>query len=492
MKKIKLDSWILFFVIATIPFFSGTRQPLVSVLYLFVTFLAAGTWAVLNSKNLSTRDFTVKPFLILGILAFLVLTTLDLPLAVIEVVSPVRAENLLPAMQPEQFIKTTSLSYYVPGTQFYAVYGLTLFLLFYFSAALLKNAQNRAILLWIFVIAGGLEAVYGILQAVFPAAPLPGFPGSSSTEGYPAGTFSNHNHYAAFLNICWPVAMVLGISRIKNLFEKVEVIKIKNKKLFLSDRLGLIFHRALLPFWATGIMLAAIILSRSFTGIVIMFILVLLCRIVIPFQRPIKIILSGAIYSALLVYGWILGVEGIISRSTLLIHAAQARFSTWTAGLEMLQDHLYSGIGMGAFQFMAPFYISQPGTLMDQPLAGSLELAVQLGLPVTLFFLAWLLAGMAVYARSIYRMPRKIQKMSRDEIIIIGSCFALAGLIINIAAAGLIHTPAMAFYAVLLLALLHRIMLSIKDTGYTPDYLFLQKKPVNFVPYRKPGRRFRR
>lgn len=495
MNKITLNTFFLCFIIATIPLFSGAAQPLVNGLYISATLLTAGIWLALHFEKVTTQTFPYRSFFVLLTLVFIILTTLNLPIQFIKIISPVRADYLLNAQQEGQLINiSTSLSYYVPGSQFYAVYGLTLFLFFHFSAALVQSEQNRKIVLWIITLIGGLEALSGIIQLIFPDAAILRFPGTVSAANFATGTFSDYNHYAAFLNMCWPVSLVLGLTLWKKIFEKIELIQLKNKKISMTDWVKLMFDYTVIPLWCTGFIILSIILSGSTPGIVVLLALVILCRMVIPFPTIIKIIFSATVYAALLLYGWVLGINGITARLTMLLHSAQAKFSFWSDILPMLKDHPYSGIGMGAFQFLAPVYIPvQPDYLLHHAQNDYLELAMELGLPVTLIVFVWLLTGLVSYGRRIVKMPRKMERITRDEIITVGSLYALVGLAMNALAVDFLHTPAIIFYAVFLLAVLHSIMIR-KNTeeNYTPEYLFPQKKPVRFIPYRKPRRRRKR
>ena len=496
MNKINPNTLVLFFIIATVPLLSGATQPLVNGLYLFATLLTAGIWLGLHFEKVRTHTFPYRSILVLLILVFIVLTTLNLPIQLVKAISPVRAENLVNALQDGQFINiTTSLSYYIPGSRFYAVYGLTLFLFFHFSAALMRSNQNQRIVLWIISLIGGLEAVHGIIQLIFPDAGFLRFPVTVSAADFATGTFSDHNHYAAFLNMCWPISLVLGLTMWKKVFEKMELIQLKNKKISVADRVRLMFDYAAIPFWCTGLIILSVILSGSTTGIVVLLALVILCRMVIPFPTFIKIIFSTTIYAALLLYGWVLGIQGITARFSLLLHSAQAKLSFWSDTLAMLKDHPYSGIGMGAFEFLAPVYVPfhPDNLLLNHAQSDYLELAMELGLPVTLIMFVWLLIGLISYGRRIFKMPHKLEKITRDEIITVGSFYALAGLAINAVAATVLHTQSITLYAVLLLAVLHSTMVRKKtEENYTPEYLFPQNKPVRFIPYKKPVRRRRR
>jgi hypothetical protein len=90
-------------------------------------------------------------------------------------------------------------------------------------------------------------------------------------------------------------------------------------------------------------------------------------------------------------------------------------------------------------------------------------------------------------------MPRKLEKVNRDEIFVVGSFIALLGFIMKAASASILDVPALTFYAVILVAVLHGIAAGrMTAADYRPEHLFLRKKPVRFVPYRRPGRARRR
>lgn len=495
MKKIPPSLLILFIIIVTIPFLSWTNQPIVSGLYLFLTILAGGTWLIFNFRELKSLHCRINPVLCLILLLFIVLTTINLPMNIISALSPVRADHLSQANTTGPFLDfTSSFSYYYPGSRQYAIYGLALFILFFFAAGQMQSVKNLRSMLWIISLAGGIEAIYGIMQAVFPESGSLRLPNTSLPGTPPAGTFTDSSHFAAFLNMCWPISLAFGVAIFNRILEKIEILKIKKKNLALTDWLRFPFYPSLLPLWSTFFSLAAIILSRSTSGIIIMFILVVLCRMAIPYPRIVKIIFSGVIYTALLLYGVFLGVQGIISRSGSLMATVQGQWAVWSDSLIILKDHLYTGVGMGALPYLFPVYF--PPHLTDMHLNNIrndyVMLALETGLPAILFIFLWLLYGIVLYAREILAMPGKIEKMTQDQILIIGSYYAFIGILIVLATTSVIDTPSLAYYAALVVAVLYSIHNRKFVPGYSPEYIFAKKKPVSFVPYRKrPARRRR-
>jgi len=492
VRKVNLNTLFFFSLVATIPLLSGAVHPLVQGIYTFLILLISGIWLVLNFDSLGFKVFSFKPWLVFVILGFIILTAVSLPLDIIKLISPVRAESLTNALETGQLKDiATSLSYYTPGSQYYAVFGLALLLFFFFASAYLRWEQNQQIILWIITFIGTAEAIYALLQFIVPSIGVLWI--GTSSGNYPSGTFTNHNFYAAFLNICWPVSLALGISMTGLAIERSEMFKITKKNLTALDWLKLLVYKANLPYWCTVFMVLSVLLSRSVAGIFVMVVLIILCRIVVPFPRSIKITISAALYLALIAFGLMLGIQGIIDSIFIIPTTVMAKYHFWTTSFAMLKDHLIAGIGMGSYQYMAPLYMPD---ITEIPLLTHarneyVELAIELGLPVMVLFVIWIITGLISQGKRIARMPRKIQKMTQDEIIIIGSVFSLLGFLIHAAVDSIWHTPAITLYAVTVLAVLTTIMTKEKtEAHYTPKRILPEKKAPKFVPY-KPTRRRR-
>ncbi len=102
---------------------------------------------------------------------------------------------------------------------FYAIYGLALFFFFLAFSNFLRSSANQRTTLWIITMVGVFEAVYGLLQAMNPTLGVLWLPRRYLIHGLCArGTIIYRNQYAAFLNLCWPMAFVLGISLYKMKF----------------------------------------------------------------------------------------------------------------------------------------------------------------------------------------------------------------------------------------------------------------------------------
>jgi hypothetical protein len=496
VRKLNPTTLFLFFIVTTIPFLSGAVPPLSQSIYTFLILLICGIWLALNFDSIEFKTFTFKSYLVFIILGLIILTAVNLPLNIIQFMSPVRAESLTNALGTGQLTDiTTSLSYYIPGSRYYAVYGLALLLYFFFASAFLKWEENQKIILWIITFIGTMEALYGLLQLIFPSTWIIWLPAGTTVGNFPRGTFTDHNHYAAFLNICWPISLVMGISMVGQAIEKSEMFKITKKNLSAVDRLQLLFCRQNLPYWCTVFMIMSVILSRSVAGIVVMFILIVLSRIVIPFPRRIKVTISAMIYLGLLSYGLMTGVQVINDTIIVIPETVMAKYHFWIESLSMLKEHLITGIGMGSYQYISPLYLSDitESRLFTHAYNEYVELVIELGLPAMVLFILWIITGLVSSGKRIGVMPRKIQKLTQDEIFIIGSFCSLLGILIHASVDTVWHTSAIALYAVTVLTVLTTIRTKEKtEKHYTPERIFPEKKASTFVPYKGRKRRLRR
>ncbi len=447
-----------FFVLATIPLIFGARHPLVHGLYSFCLLMAGGTWLVLNCAENKKRLFSFNSLAPLAIILFIVVSALPLPLALVRLLSPVRAENLAIAARIAQLHDlVTSLSYYAPGSMFYAIYGLALFFFFLAFSSLLRSSENRRTTLWIITLVGVFEAVYGLLQAMNPTLGVLWLPSDISSRGCARGTIIYRNQYAAFLNICWPMALVLGLSLYKPILTKLEFLRQQKKRLSIVDRVEFLFHKATIPFWSSAFMILALIFSRSRGGIVVMLIIAGLLIFLLPFSRQSKILSVGLLSLFIFAYGSIIGFQVVIDRFMFFYNSALFRFHLWFTSLAMLKDHLVTGIGMDSYQFLSPVYLKDvPDRVwFDHAHNEYVEMAIELGLPTMIIFIAWLVRGMSGYWRQIIQSRKSAAAGRSGHIVAIGAFCGISGFLLHATVDFVWRLPANVVYAVALLALLN-------------------------------------
>lgn len=460
-----------FFVLATIPLIFGARHPLVHGLYSFCLLIAGGIWLVLNFAENKKRLFSFNSLAPLAIILFIVVSALPLPLFPVRLLSPVRAENLAAARIARLHDLVTSLSYYAPGSMFYAIYGLALFFFFLAFSSLLRSGENRRITLWIITIVGVFEAVYGLLQAMNPSLGVLWLPSDIAARGCARGTIIYRNQYAAFLNMCWPMALVLGISLYKPVLLKLDFLRKQKKRLSIANRIEFLFHKATVPLWSSAFMILALIFSRSRGGIVVMLIIAGLLIFLLPFSRRSKILSVALLSLFIFVYGGMIGFQVVTDRFMFFYNSALFRFHLWFTSLAMLQDHLVTGIGMGSYQFLSPVYLKDvPDRLwFDHAHNEYVEMAIELGLPAMLLFMVWLVRGMTGYWRRIMQSRKTAAEVQSAQIVAIGAFCGISGLLLHAAVDFVWRLPANVVYAVALLALLNaasKQKKSAKDENY--------------------------
>ncbi len=446
-----------FFVLATIPLIFGARHPLVHGLYSFCLLMAGGIWLVLNFAENKKRLFSFNSLAPLAIILFIVVSALPLPLFLVRLLSPVRAENLAAAARIAKLQDlVTSLSYYSPGSMFYAIYGLGLFFFFLAFSSFLRSSANQRTTLWIITLVGVFEAIYGLLQAMNPTLGVLWLPSDISSMGCARGTIIYRNQYAAFLNLCWPMALVLGISLYKPILTKLEFLRKQKKRLSIADRIEFLFHKATIPFWSGAFMILALIFSRSRGGIVVMLIIVGLLIFLLPFSRRSKILSVVLLSLFIFVYGGMIGFQVVTNRFMFFYNSALFRFHLWFVSLAMLKDHLVTGIGMGSYQFLSPLYLKGvPDRLwFDHAHNEYVEMAIELGLPAMLLFMVWLVRGMIGYWRQIMQSRKTAAEGRSGQIVAIGAFCGISGFLLHATVDFVWRLPANVVYAVALLALL--------------------------------------
>lgn len=466
MRKTSLTSRIFFFTAATIPLLFGARHPLIQGLYTCVILLTGGSWLILNpeeNRTLLLRRINIIPLLII---VFIFFTSLPLPFNLVQLISPVRADSLLNARVLAELNSTiSSLSYYAPETRFYAVYLLALFCWYYFSIPLLQKNGNQTITLWIIMGVAFFEAIYGLLQAMNPSIGVLWLPSVIGAEGTARGTIIYRNQYAAFMNMCWPLAIVLGIRLYRPVLDKFALLKRKKKTPGLTDRLSLFFQKAALPFWAAAFMILAVIFSRSRGGIIVMLIIAGLLLLLLPFSRRAKSATGAAFLLFMLFYGGIIGFQQVTDRFLIIYEGAMGRILLWLDSLTMLTDHLYTGIGMGAYKRLSPVYLQNvPDTVwFDFAHNEYIELSIELGLPIMVLLLLWIGWGMVRYSRRIAQNlddAGSVAAVSDNNILAIGAFCAIIGFLLHGLSDFIWRLPVNAVYAVILLAMLQASLAS--------------------------------
>jgi O-antigen ligase len=252
------------------------------------------------------------------------------------------------------------------------------------------------------LVVGGLEALYGLIQALVPNTGVLGY--TKTGLGNARGTFINRNHFAGMIEMIWPVGLgyMLSLSEWEG--------RMKFKYLINSDY----FNRQLLIALVLVVMVLALIFSRSRAGIMGLFLgfLAFLGAMGISGAGLGKgfWIGTGIGLFLLLIYGNQIGFETVIDRF-LALDQENSRLDMWRDAWLIVKEHPW-GVGPGNYQVLDPlFRVHFEGTTVTyQTHNDYLQLLVETGWPGFLLltggFLYVLVRGLAgvrqVYKREEY------------------------------------------------------------------------------------------
>ena len=253
-----------------------------------------------------------------------------------------------------------------------------------FYAAQEQRASSRV--LWAFVWLGALESAYGLYETLSGREYVLFFH-KPEYRGFLTGTYWNHNHAAGLLELC------LGV------------------------QWGLLGETLKLRRWGRGILLLILTLLTAFallkTGSrfgLISFSLAFLAWFAFFGTRLLRRPLFWSvcflfIFGLILPGGWHTAAERF-SDARNWEESLSGRLWVWHDALKIIKDHGLSGIGLGNFKWVFPFYASEKIMLgWDHLHQDYYELLIELGLPLAFFWLAgWtgLWAGLGV---KIFKAP---------------------------------------------------------------------------------------
>ncbi|MDP3919484.1 MAG: O-antigen ligase family protein [Candidatus Omnitrophota bacterium] len=280
-----------------------------------------------------------------------------------------------------------------------------------FRVCLLLSRRQLLRLLSFLAVVGVVIAVWGLLRAgsgdeIFTWSAV------ERHQGYVKGPFLNRNHCAGFL------------------------------ELVMGTQLGLILHAMLkgrllrAVVWTSALVISAAALMRtgSRTGIACLGISlvcysILLWRSSAEIRRKALWFLLCTSLAAIVgvVAGWKVLSFRIFELSDHLV-SFEGRFSAWSEVIRMIQDHRWSGIGLGNFEWVYPGY--QPGELIftwHHALNDYLELAAELGIPAFMLLFSAFASLWFLCNRRLYRMQRSSHSVAWGAMVGV-SALALHGL----------------------------------------------------------------
>jgi O-antigen ligase len=421
-RKMKTLRVLVLAPIALLTFFFGGARPWIwqSVAGLF--FICLGAWLLRHGPPAPGKDMkrllTLACALVLAPLA----QTIPLPAALLETLSPVRAQWSRALFQFGDIAGTT-LSYDPLATWTHLAWWCFLIVF----AALLSQALNFSrgtvptwFLRFLFALAGA-QAMYGIMQTLLPFLGVLWDTHAATGRaygGYARGTFINRNHFAAFLGLIWPVLLAYLLVLKPSRTMEQTLGKREQAQILLQKKVFGIFFLALI--------ILALLFSQSRGGILSAVLSFTLLSIFSGLRRKRVAVALAACWLITLGYGAMIGFDGLQSRFLQMEHSAAGRVELWKDGWKAVLDHPLTGTGLGTYPEVGRAYQNAftPEQRASHAHNDYLETAVELGLPAA----AVLIAGIwGLWCRRAALLWRARTTMDPDRLLLAAASLAALG-----------------------------------------------------------------
>lgn len=380
----------------TAPSFFAVTQ--VIILGLGVVFLLSGKY----SRLVAVRIPVVSPLLLV---ALVLLQICPLPVSLAPIFG--RARNELPAG-----------SYFTVSMARYQTVSHLLLLVTYLTAFFLtlflcrdRNAKKR--LVFALVSLGVFESLYGLIQYLTGWQQIFAYVKKYYLEEA-TGTYINRNHFAGFLEMILPFAMVLALRWTHLLSRNTSGGAGTFRKIVSRTELVSVV------FWLFLAILisAALVLSRSRMGIIsaLVSLVAILALAGTSTVRP----RTRAAVAALFFLGvlglivWI-GSDPVMSRFETLGQeytlSGQSRVSIWRDTLGLIRQHPFLGTGLGSFSVAyTPVQTAFLNLLVEHAHCDYLEVATELGLPGAILVFGSIFWVLAETARRYGKLEERFDK----------------------------------------------------------------------------------
>ncbi len=433
----KTAQYLVLFILLTIPVVFGAVHPIIKGSYTFLIIVGLGGWLIfslpLNHYFISLSRTT---YIIIGVLlCYSILLSIPIPLPILKLLSPVRAESVEMVNQlagTNQFFGTIS---YNPTSNFLAaVFLFSLFLLFISLSYLLRHDKKYIhLIIGVIVLVGTCEAIYGLLQVMKPSIGKLWLP---LTANGAHGTIIYKNQYASLLNMCWPISLgaaLLEIKKIRYFYKHRSYIRSQPVRIIQTLSSSFSVRAILLLFSSTVIMLA-VLFSYSRGGIISMvFIFVFLC-ILLPAKKNRKFSLFLIFLLTLFFISSQIGTDQIIQGFSQIESSVWGRLYKIKMSLPVLKDHALTGIGLDSYSSISDVYIKfSSGTLLyDRVHNEFLELFVELGIPAAFLLFGFLFYKIIVSGNSLFKKISLHKKGAQTpSFITMGAFGALLGFMLH-------------------------------------------------------------
>lgn len=230
-------------------------------------------------------------------------------------------------------------------------------MLFTVTIAVLDTDRKLRVLMWVLVISGTLQAVFGSLMVLSGEESLL-LTKKQAYQGSATGTFVNRNHLAGYLEICLAVGVGLLLTQLRS-------SKASSSRQLAREWIDLLFSSKVRLRVLLAIMVIGLVLTKSRMGNVGFFVSLAICGFIFLLGRERKHLVKGMLIfgSLLLVDLWIVGswfgLDKVVERLQGTEIKTETRFVAFSDFQPMIQDFKLTGSGLGSFESIYPQYRSK-------------------------------------------------------------------------------------------------------------------------------------
>ena len=322
---------------------------------------------------------------------------------------------------------------------------------FFLTLVLCRDSNAKRRLVFAILLLGVFEALYGLIQYLTGWQQIFTYVKKYYLEEA-TGTYVNRNHFAGFLEMILPFAVVLTLRGTRPLFQNTSSRTTTLRK--IASRTELFS----LVFWLflAILLFVALVLSRSRMGIIsalVSIVAILTLDGTASMRARTRAAVAALFFLGVLgLVVWI-GSDPVISRFETLGQeynlGGQNRISIWRDTLGLIRHHPLLGTGLGSFSTVYPSVQTVFLTLLvEHAHCDYLEVASELGLPGAILVFGsifWVLAQTAG--------QYKKTEESFDRAVSLGCIGSIAAILVHSLADFNLYIPANALVFTVILAL---------------------------------------
>lgn len=449
---------LIIFILITIPVVFGSVHPVTTGVYGTIMLAVTGSWLMMTVKPEYLERGWFWYLVPLVVICYQIIQTIPLPLALVELLSPARAERISMINHlADTDIQAIALSENSRAGARGALFLLAVFIYYCSLTRILEGNKGRILTICYCLIGVGvIEALYGLLQFIKPET---GILWLSIKVRAAYGSIIYKNQYASMLNMLWPLAIGCSLMTYRKAkrksstsTEKTGRTRIKKRA---TGRYKKTINRAIL-YGAAALMILAGSFSLSRGGLLAMCLVTVLLIFLLPFSGRKKIVFLSIFGGVVISYGAMLGLENVASRFVSVGEAGATRTGIYLSSLPMLASHWLTGVGANSYAVLSPVYLKGfPANLLyDRVHNEYLELMIELGLPMACLLFIWLFGGMSLLTGRLLIALRNPDKIRNRLLLACAAYSAIVGFLVH----GLVdfgwRLPVNIVYCVTLLAIM--------------------------------------